>query len=107
MAAAKTDSISGFKKFLADNKIAGTAAGVIIAFASKDLIASIVHDIIFPLLHAVFIAFSITNKVSTTLLKQDRVVNVMAFLRQLLTYIIILVSTYMFLQFTFSYLLNV
>ena len=43
------DVYNQLKKFIADNSIVGTAAGVIIALATKDVITSLVSDIIIPL----------------------------------------------------------
>ena len=47
--------LDDFNKFIIDNNIIGTCAGVIIALVTKDLILSFVSDIIIPLFIFIFI----------------------------------------------------
>ena len=44
-----------FSKFIVDNGIAGTAAGVSIAVSTKELITSFVGDILIPLIYILLI----------------------------------------------------
>lgn len=45
---------NNFSKFIVDNGIAGTAAGVSIAITTKDVITSFVGDILIPLIYCLF-----------------------------------------------------
>ena len=44
----KANNLEDFKKFVLENGIVGTAAGVTVGVASKDLILSLSGDIIIP-----------------------------------------------------------
>ena len=46
--ASKNEFVEQLKKFIIDNGIIGTAAGVSIALVTKDVIQSLVGDIIIP-----------------------------------------------------------
>jgi large-conductance mechanosensitive channel len=48
---------NNMKKFIVDNGIIGTAAGVCIALATKDVVQSFVNDIIMPSLTSLSVGY--------------------------------------------------
>ena len=59
MSAVAANGLDQLKQFIVDNNVVGTSAGVCIALATKDVIQSLVGDIIIPiviiLLHSLHI----------------------------------------------------
>ena len=101
--------ISDFKQFVIDNNIIGTLAGVCVALAAKDGIQSFVGDIIIPsivlLLHTLHI--DIVKKylpVNGNGNAQFRVTN---FVKSMITFVLIILMTFVFVKFAFGYLLGI
>jgi len=93
-----------FKKFIADNSIVGTSAGVIIALASKDVITSLVGDIVIPIL--IFLFLKLNIKSLTPILGKSEF-NLTNFFKNLISWILTMLVTYFFIQATFEFLLGV
>lgn len=95
-----------FKKFLVENSIVGTTAGVIIALSSKDLVLSLSSDIMIPsiiiLLYWLNIK-SLKNYLPNSKTKLD----LENFFKNVLSWIIVVISTFAFVKITFHYLLGV
>ncbi len=101
------NTFSQLKKFIVDNNIVGTAAGVCVGFAAKDVIQSMVSDIIvpailFPLrkLHIDFFKKYLPETSKNSL-------DLGTFIRQLISFIIILVVSFIFVKVCFDYLLHI
>ncbi len=92
-------------KFLMENKIIGTVAGVGIALASKDLIQSLVGDIVFPCIY--FILMQMHGKYFTKILPDNTTFNVPNFVKHLISWVLILIITYFFVTIVFKMLLGV
>jgi len=102
-----SDFVVQLRKFVVDNNIVGTSAGVCIALATKDGIQSLVGDIIIPgtvlLLHSLHID-SLTKILPVNGKAQ---LNVLDFLRQLITWFLIIILSFVFVKFAFEYLLGI
>ena len=101
--------MSNFKNEMADfivsKNIIGISAGVCIGAVTKDAVASLVHDVLFPLL---FIAINKFNLTKVTKIFSDKTdLNVLAFIKQFITWVIIVVVTIVFIQISFVYVLGV
>ena len=94
-----------FKKFIADNGIIGTCAGVIIALVTKDLILSLVGDIIIPLF--IFIFLKLNIKSLNNILPGKSSFDFTNFLKQLLSWIITMFVTFIFIKTAFESILGV
>lgn len=102
-----SSGVGDLKKFIVDNNIVGTSAGVCVALAAKDGIQSLVGDIIIPtivmLLHALHIDFltkylPVNGKVQ---------INITDFIKQMVTFILIIIISFVFVKVAFGYLLGV
>jgi large-conductance mechanosensitive channel len=98
--------MSSLKQFVIDNNIVGTSAGVCIALAAKDGIQSLVGDIIIPsiilLLHALRI-----DEFAKYLPVKGRKLNITNFIKQLITFVLIIIISFLFVKFAFGYLIGV
>jgi large-conductance mechanosensitive channel len=99
--------LSEIKKFVANNDIVGTSAGVCIALATKDCIESLVGDIIMPLAVIVLHLLRVDALAKFLPVKGAVQLNVADFVKQLITFILIIVISYIFVRFAFGYLLGV
>jgi len=100
-------SLSVLKKFIIENNIVGTSAGVCIALAVKDAIQSLVGDIIIPViliatknLHLDILKKYLPSKGHTTL-------NLESFIKQMITFVIVIISSFIFVKLSFEYLLHI
>lgn len=94
-----------FKKFIASNGIIGVAAGFTIGVVTKDAVSSFVHDIIFPLIF-IFINKVYVGKFSKMFIDNNEL-RVVEFIKQLSTWVLIVVFTFIFLEMSFVYLLGI
>ena len=97
--------IEQFKKFIIDNGVIGTCAGVIIALVTKDLILSLVGDIIIPVFIILFLKLNI--KWLTAILPGKSTFDFTSFFKNLISWIIIMLVTFFFIQTTFEILLGI
>jgi large-conductance mechanosensitive channel len=102
-----SNGVVDLRQFIVSNNIVGTSAGVCIALAAKDGIQSLVEDIIIPtivmILHALRIEFltkylPVNGKVQ---------LNITDFVKQLVTFILTIVISFIFVKVAFGYLLGV
>ena len=94
-----------FKKFIVDNGIIGTCAGVIIALVTKDLILSLVGDIIIPVFIILFLKLNI--KWLTAVLPGKSTFDFTSFFKNLISWMITMMVTFFFIQTTFEFLLGI
>ena len=94
-----------FKKFIIDNGVIGTCAGVIIALVTKDLILSLVGDIIIPVFIILFLKLNI--KSLTAILPGKSSFDFTSFFKNLISWFITMVVTFFFIQTTFELLLGI
>jgi large-conductance mechanosensitive channel len=93
------------KKFIVDNGVIGTAAGVSIALVTKDIIQSFVGDIILPSFYFVLASLKI-NKI-TEMLPGKRILDFTNFMKQLISWVLVIIITYLFITITFQSLLGI
>jgi large-conductance mechanosensitive channel len=92
-------------QFIADNNIVGTAAGVSIAIATKDIIQSFVGDIVIPLLYTLLVTMN--AKYFTNILPHKTKIDYMSFSKQFITWLLVIIITYLFIMVAFRFLLGV
>jgi large-conductance mechanosensitive channel len=93
------------KKFILDNGIIGAVAGVSIALVTKDIIQSLVGDIIIPLFF--FIIMSLNIKSVGKILPGKTEIDFTNFIKMFITWIITIIITFLFIQIAFKQLLGV
>ena len=93
-----------FSKFIVDNGIAGTAAGVSIAITTKDVITSFVGDILIPLIYLLMIRI---NSNAAKFLPAHTKFNGTAFIQQIITWIFVIIVTFLFIQSFFNGVLGI
>jgi len=96
---------SGLKQFIVDNGIVGATAGVCVGLATKDVINSLVGDIIIPFFVIGF--YKVHLKQFTKLLPGKGAFDFISFFKHLITWIIVLIITFLFLKATFQKFLGV
>jgi large-conductance mechanosensitive channel len=87
------------KEFITTNNVIGITAGVCIGSVTKDAVASLVKDIIFP-----FIVIFLNNlniKYLSKFIKEHNKLNSFDFLKQMTTWAITIVVTYLFIKYAF------
>ena len=99
------DVYNQLKKFIADNSIVGTAAGVIIALATKDVITSLVSDIIIPLV--IIGLLKLNLKSLTSILHGKSNLDFTKFLNQFISWILIIIVTFIFIKITFEIIMGI
>jgi len=98
-----------FKKFIKDNNVVGVAAGMIIALATKDLITTIIGNIVVPGLNLFLLTLNF-KALSKFLPGKDSVksrVDFIPFISALLSFILTIVITFLFILYTFNILLGI
>ena len=95
-----------FKKFIIDNGIVSTTAGVIIAFSSKDLIVSFIGDIIIPMIMFLFLRLKL-KWVASIIQRESVMFNFTKFINLFITWAITLVITYYFIKTMFDSFLGI
>jgi large-conductance mechanosensitive channel len=93
-----------FGKFIVDNGIAGTAAGVSIAVSTKELITSFVGDILIPLIYLLLIRINVT---SVKILPAHAQINGMTFVQHSITWVLVIIITFLFIQYFFKNILGI
>ncbi len=98
--------LNQLKSFIAENNIVGTCAGVIIALVTKDLILSLVGDIIIPFFTLLFLKLHI--KWLTNILPSGKIFfDFNNFIKQTITWALTLMVTFLFIKVTFEILLGI
>ena len=89
---------SEFKSFIVENRLVGTAAGVTIGISTKDLIQSVVGDIIIPFIYLI-ISFLGIKKVE--LLAGKTEFDTISFIRQFITWVLSIITVFFFVYYFF------
>ena len=93
------------KKFIIDNGIIGTGAGVSIALVTKDIIQSLVGDIIIPFFFFILTSLNITSV--GKVLPGKTAVDFTNFVKMFISWIITIIITFLFVRVAFKQLLGV
>ena len=94
--------------FIIENKLMTYSAGVVIGLVSKDVILSLVQDIIIPIFFIIFIRLKF-NTFTKILPRKDKMVNlnITNFIGCLITWILALFCTFLFVQYIFIHVLGI
>jgi large-conductance mechanosensitive channel len=97
-----------FIDFVVENRLMTYSAGVVIGLVSKDLILSLVQDIVIPGILLLFIKLKF-NMMSKILQHKDKKVqiNFINFIGCVITWILALFCTFIFVQYTFVNVLGI
>ena len=87
-----------FKKFLMDNNIVATTAGVLSAYSAWDFIQSLVGDLILPGFYFLFIGRFISNKFVSTVFEPVNRLNLSRFFTRLISFVAVITMTFLFIQ---------
>ena len=82
--------------FLIENKVMGYTAGFCIALVTKDLIQSLISDIFIPII-LILVSF-IKIKAIINILPKSNGLNIIQFINQIVTWIIMVIVTFLFIQ---------
>ena len=93
------------KKFLIDNNIVGTAAGVSIALVTKDTISSLVGDVLIP--GIIFLLLKLNIQSLTEILPGKSEFDFKNFIKEFISWIFVVVITFLFVKIAFEGLLGV
>jgi large-conductance mechanosensitive channel len=93
------------KKFIIDNGVIGTTAGVCIALVTKDVIQSLVADLVIPTI--ILILSFLKLKVLIDILPKKNTINAVNFINQLITWILVIIITFLFISYSLKYLLGI
>ena len=93
------------KKFILENNIIGTCAGVSIALVTKDAIQSFVGDIIIPFIYILLIRLNI--KSLTAVLPDKSNLNIRNFIKEVVSWIFVIIITFLFIKIAFMSLLGI
>jgi len=94
-----------FREFIVNNGVIGTTAGVCVGVITKDLISSLVSDIVVPAILLLLLRFNIRSL--NKILPGKASFDFTNFLNQLLSWILIVIFTFIFIQYTFYHLFNI
>ena len=93
--------------FISENRIVGTVAGVTIALVSKDVILSLVADVVIPVILIIFMKFKFTVITDFLDAKHKGILNITKFISTFITWILAIIITYVFVQYAFIQLIGV
>ena len=93
------------QKFIVDNGIIGTAAGVCIAVSTKDTIQSFVNDVIMPSIY--FLLVSMNTPFFSKTLSAKHAIDFPKFFIQFVSWIFVCVITFIFIRVAFGTLFGV
>ena len=99
--------MSQIKKFIIDNNIVGTSAGVGVGLAAKDAIQSLVNDILLPFFVVVFRTLNIEAASKFLPVGKKAQLNIISFIKQMITFILVVIVSFLFVKLAFDYLLGV
>jgi large-conductance mechanosensitive channel len=91
--------LQNFKKFLLDNNIIATTAGVLIAYSAWDFIQSFVGDLVLPGIFFLFIQRFITNGFVSSVFEPVNRLNLPKFIARLISFTVVILFTFLFIQY--------
>lgn len=86
--------------FITNNRIIGVTAGVTIGLVSKDVVLSLVQDIVVPIIVILLLRLKI-KKLTAYLPNKDNGLNITKFISCLITWILAIICTFIFVQYAF------
>jgi len=86
------------KSFIVDNGILGTMAGISIGIATRDLISSLVGDIIIPLIIVLLVRLNIKSLTSILPGNGKSTIDITNFIKQFVSWILIIIISFIFIK---------
>ena len=86
--------------FITNNRIIGVTAGVTIGLVSKYVVLSLVQDIVVPIIVILLLRLKI-KKLTAYLPNKDNGLNITKFISCLITWILAIICTFIFVQYAF------
>lgn len=99
--------LSQIKKFVIDNNIVGTSAGVGVGLAAKDAIQSLVNDVLLPSFVTLFRYLNIESASSFLPVGKKAELSIINFIRQMITFVLVVAVSFLFVKLAFDYLLGI
>jgi large-conductance mechanosensitive channel len=90
--------IQNFKRFLIDNNIIATTAGVLIAYSAWDFIQSFVGDIILPGIYFLFIGRFFKGGFVSSVFEPVNRLNIPKFISRFISFTIVITLIFLFIQ---------
>ena len=94
-----------FKEFIVENRLVGTAAGVTIGVTTKDVIQSLVGDIVIPFFYLILFQFTGVEKIE--LLPGKTTFDFTSFSRQFITWILSVIAIFFFVYYFFMSVIGI
>ena len=98
--------MQNLKKFLMDNNIIATTAGVLIAYSAWDFIQSFVGDLILPGIYFLIIGRFVKNDFVSSVFEPVNRMNLPKFFTRLISFSVVLTFTFLFIQYIIKNWLN-
>jgi large-conductance mechanosensitive channel len=95
------------KTFIIDNGIIGTMAGVSIGIVTKDLISSLVGDIIIPVIIILLLKLNMKSLTDILPVNGKSSLNITNFIKQFISWILVIVITFVFVKGAVQRLLGI
>ena len=95
------------KTFIIDNGIIGTMAGVSIGIVTKDLISSLVGDIIIPVIIILLLKLNVKSLTNILPGNNRSSLNITNFIRQFVSWALVIVITFVFVKGAVERLLGI
>ena len=106
MASTNSNFQQQLAEFITNNGIVGTCAGVIIGLVTKDVVLSLVADVIVPLCIMLFLRMHTTFMTKILGVKYENKLDVTKFISNLITWFLAIILTYLFIQYAFVKLIG-
>uniref|UniRef100_A0A6C0D0P1 Uncharacterized protein n=1 Tax=viral metagenome TaxID=1070528 RepID=A0A6C0D0P1_9ZZZZ len=91
--------------FITNNGIIGVTSGVVIGLVSKDVILSLVQDIVIPIIVILLLKLKI-KKLTAYMPNKDNGLNITKFISAVITWILAIICTFIFVQYAFVKLIG-
>jgi large-conductance mechanosensitive channel len=95
------------KTFIIDNGIIGTMAGVSIGIVTKDLISSLVGDIIIPVIIILLLKLNVKSLTNILPGNSRSSLNITNFIKQFVSWVLVIVITFVFVKGAVERLLGI
>ena len=93
------------KKFIVENGLIATIAGVGLGIITKDVIQSLVADIIIPVI-IILLSF-LKLKILLNIIPKKNNLNILNFVNNFVSWLITIIITFFFITYSMKYLLNI
>lgn len=95
------------KQFIINNGVIGTTAGVCIALVTKDVIQSLVGDVVIPVIIFILSLLKLKFLINILPKKEKSEINIVNFINQLISWFLVIILTFLFIQYSIKYLLGI